>query len=60
MRLVIPPRGAKVLGSSTSSDYKVEQGQLQKRKVRLCSRGDQDIYGVNDTYPQVLKATCSG
>ena len=57
VRVVIPPRGANVLGSQTRTDYKVEQGFLQKRKVRLCARGDQHAYGVDDTYSQVLKAT---
>ena len=49
-RVVIPPRGAKVLGSTTRTNHKVEQGVLQKRKVRLCARGDQQAYGIDDTY----------
>ena len=39
VKMVIPPRGAKVLGSTTRVDYKVEQGVLQKRKVRLSHEG---------------------
>ena len=57
VKMVIPPRGAKVLGTTTRVDYKVEQGVLQKRKVRLCTRGDQQVYGVDDSYSPVLKAT---
>ena len=44
--IVIPPRCSKVLGSMTHTDYKVVQGVLQKRKVRLCTRGDQQVYSL--------------
>ena len=37
--MVIPPRGAKVLGSTTRVDYKVEQGVLQKRKYVCAHEG---------------------
>ena len=57
MRMVIPPRGAKVLGSTTRVDDKAEEGVLQKRKVRLCARGDQQVYGVKDSYSRALTAT---
>ena len=57
VKMVIPPHGAKVLGSTTSVDYKAEQVVLQKRKVRLCAREDQQIYCVNDSYSSVLEAT---
>ena len=57
VRMVILPRGAKVLGSTTRVDYEVEHGVLQKRKVRFCARGDQQVYGVDDSYTPVLKAT---
>ena len=57
VRMVIPPRGAKVLRSTNRVEYKVEQGVLQKRKVRLCARGDQRVCGVDDSYSPVLKAT---
>ena len=56
VRVVSPPRGAKVLGSTTGTHYKVEQGVLPTRTVRLCARGDQQIYGVYDSYSSVLKA----
>ena len=56
VRIVVQPLGAKILGSTTSTEYKTDQGVLQKSKVRLCARGDQQVYEVNDTYSPVLKA----
>ena len=58
--IVIPQRGAnpaKVLGFTACTDYKVEQGVLQKRKVRLFAREDQQAYGIDDTLSPALKAT---
>ena len=56
VRVVIPPLGAKFLGSATSTDYRIEQGLLQKRKVRVllvCARGDQQAAEINDAYSLV-------
>ena len=39
VRMVIPPRGAKVLGSTTRVEHKVEQGVHQKQKYVVCTRG---------------------
>ena len=40
VRVVIPQRGAEVLGSTSYTDYKVGQGVLKlKLKVRLCAQG---------------------
>ena len=55
--IVILPRGVKIFGSTTRTDYKVEQGVLKKQKVRLCAPGDLQAYGVDDTYSPVLKVT---
>ena len=30
------PKGAKVLGTTTRLDYKIDNGVLTKRKVRMC------------------------
>ena len=37
---VVPPKGAKILGTTTRLDYKIDNGLLTKRKVRMCVRGD--------------------
>ena len=29
---------------------------LEKRQVRFCARGDQQVYGVDDSYSPLLKA----
>ena len=46
VRVVIPPPGAKVLGSTTRTANTVEQGVLEKRKVSVFARGDQQAYGI--------------
>ena len=56
-----PPPGTKLLGTLTRTEYKVgPDGVFDKRKVRLCIRGDQQIEGVNyvqqDLYAPTLKA----
>ena len=56
VKLVIPPKGVKILDTTTRNDYKTEQGILLKRKVRWCIRGDQQEYEVSDKYSPVLKA----
>ncbi len=53
------PKGAKVLGTTTRLDYKIDNGVLIKRKVRMCVRGDQqseDSFNHSDLYSPVLKA----
>ena len=45
--IVKPPPGAKILGTTTVCDYKMDSGVFQKRKVRMCVRGDQQQEGVN-------------
>ena len=59
VRIGIPPRGEMVIVSTTRTvtEYKVEQGVLQKRKERLCALGDQQAYGINDSYSSVLTET---
>ena len=60
--VVRPPRGAKVLGTTTVCNYKRDtQGHFLKRKVRMCVRGDKQVEGVDytalDLYSPVLKAS---
>jgi hypothetical protein len=53
------PKGTKVLGTTTRLDYKVYNGVLTKRKVRMCVRGDQQTevsFNPSDLYSSVLKA----
>ena len=53
------PKGTKVLGTTTRLDYKVDNGVLTKRKVRMCVRGDQqteESFNPSDLYSPVLKA----
>jgi hypothetical protein len=52
-------RRTKVLGTTTRLDYKVDNGVLTKRKVRMCVRGDQqteESFNPSDLYSPVLKA----
>jgi hypothetical protein len=54
------PKGAKVLGTTTRLDYKIDNGVLTKRNVRMCVRGDQqtkDSFNPSNLYSLVLKAT---
>ncbi len=56
---VVPPKGAKILGTTTRLDYKIDDGVLTKRKVRMCVRGDQqleDSFNPKDLCSPVLKA----
>ena len=40
VRAVKPPPGAKILGTTTRTEYKTSNGIFDKRKVRMCVRGD--------------------
>jgi hypothetical protein len=55
------PEGAKALGTTTRLEYKINNGVLEKYKVRMCVREDQQREGVDfntsDLYSPVLKAT---
>ena len=48
------------MGMTTRWEYKVTNGVFEKRKVRLCAMGNQQIAGVHfnesDLYAPVLKA----
>ena len=47
------------MGTTTRLDYKIDNGVLSKRKVRMCVRGDQqteDSFNSSDFYSPVLKA----
>jgi hypothetical protein len=52
--------GVKILGTTTRTEYKVVNGALKKRKVRLCSMGNQQKEGIHyqagELYAQVMKA----
>jgi hypothetical protein len=59
---IVPlPKGARAMGTTTRRDYKVVNGVLSKRKVRMCVRGDQQRDGIDfqsaDLYSPTLKAT---
>jgi hypothetical protein len=54
------PKGAKVVGTTTHLDYKMDNRVLNKRKVRMCVQGDQrteESFSPFDLYSPVLKAT---
>ena len=56
-----PPKGAKVLDTTTRADYKVTNGVFEKRKIRLCVCGNQQEEGVHynsgNLYAPVMKAS---
>jgi len=58
--LVPLQKGMKLMGMTTRWEYKVTNGVFEKRKVRLCAVGNQQIAGVHfnesDLYAPVLKA----
>ena len=58
--LVPLQKGMKLMGMTTRWEYKVTNGVFEKRKVRLCAMGNQQIAGVHfnesDLYAPVLKA----
>ncbi len=37
---VMPPKAAQIMGTTTRLDYKIDNGVLTERKVRMCVRGD--------------------
>ena len=59
-KTVRPEPGVKVHDTLTRFEYKEDNGTFQKRKVRLCARGDQQIEGESfnssDLYAPTLKA----
>ena len=60
VKVVKPPPGTKVLDTTTRLEYKSDNGDLTKRKARMCIRGDQQIegrdYSKQDLYAPTLKA----
>ena len=47
IRVVKPEKGAKILDTTTSADYKVTNGVFEKRKIRLCVCCNQQKEGVH-------------
>ena len=54
--VVIPEPGAKIMGTTTRTEYKTDNDVFQKRKVCMCVRGDQQRDGEHfdawDLYAQ--------
>ncbi len=44
---MLPELGAKVISTTTRTEYKVVNGVFKKRKVRLCVMGNQQENGVH-------------
>ena len=61
LKAIRPVPGVKILGTTTRTEYKVVNGELKKRKVRLCSMGNQQKEGIHfnagELYAPVIKAT---
>jgi hypothetical protein len=61
LKIAKPEKGAKVLDTTTRADYKVTNGVFDKRKIRLCVCGNQQVEGVHyqagDLYAPVMKAS---
>jgi hypothetical protein len=61
LNVVRPVPGIKILGTTTRPEYKVVNGELKKRKVRLCAMGNQQKKGIHfkvgELYAPVIKAT---
>ena len=59
-KVVRPQPGVKILDTLTRLEYKEDNGTFQKRKARMCVRGDQQVEGesfnASDLYAPVLKA----
>ena len=49
LKIVRPEPGAKILGTTTRTEYKVVNGVFKKRKVRLCVMGNQQKEGILPT-----------
>ena len=47
LKIVRPEPGVKILGTTTRTEYKVVNGALKKRKVRLCALGNQQKEGIH-------------
>jgi hypothetical protein len=61
LKIVRPEPGVKILGTTTRAEYKVVNGVLKKRKIRLCAMGNQQKEGVHykagELYAPVMKAS---
>ena len=61
LKIVRPVPGVKILGTTTRAEYKVVNGVLKKRKIRLCAMGNQQKEGVHykagELYAPVMKAS---
>ncbi len=59
-KVFLPEPGVKIHYTLTRLEYKEDNSEFLKNKVRLCARGDQQIPGVSfqesDLYAPVLKA----
>ncbi len=56
----MPPNGAKIIGTTTRLDHKIDNGVLSERKVRMCVRGNlqsEDSFTPTDLRSPVLKAS---
>jgi hypothetical protein len=61
LQVARPEPGAKILDTTTRTDYKVSNGVFDKRKVRLCVCGNQQEEGIHynsgNLYAPVMKAS---
>ena len=59
LKIERPPPGAKILRTTTRTEYKVVNGVFQKCKVRLCAMGNQQKEGIHykagELYAPVMK-----
>ncbi len=47
LKLVRPEQGAKVIGTTTRTEYNVTNAVFKKSKIRLCDTGNQQKEGVH-------------